>query len=208
MSMAIQRSRHQGDPGLFGFLGKAAKKLGRTALGFAGGGVGAATGAFLGRGRQTPSTRGIKNPQVRRLVEQGLSKEEARRRVVAQKRGRQDQPFGISFPAPGPGNIRLQPFRIAPGGEPFLQRTGAQQIPEGFKLACPGGFHPNKSDYFTKSEGFIPEGTKCVKNRRRNPANPRALDRALSRLNMAKRLQNKLRQYSTEKYTKTGKKRD
>lgn len=77
----------------------------------------------------------------------------------------------------------------------------------GVKLACPSGYHPNKSGYYTHSEGWIPEGTKCVKNRRRNPANPRALDRAMGRLNSAKRLQSKLAGYSTPKYTKAGNKK-
>lgn len=74
------------------------------------------------------------------------------------------------------------------------------------EIGCPSGYHPNKSGYFTKSEGYIPKGTKCVKNRRRNPANPRALDRAMGRLNSAKRMQSKLAGYSTPKYTKSGRK--
>jgi hypothetical protein len=75
----------------------------------------------------------------------------------------------------------------------------------GMKLACPGGMHPNKSDYFLKDGTFVPAGTKCVKNRRRNPMNPRALDRAIGRMNGAKRLQSKLREFSTDKFTAAGK---
>lgn len=79
---------------------------------------------------------------------------------------------------------------------------------EGTKLACPSGFHPNKSSYFLSDGTFVPEGSKCVKNRRRNPMNPRALDRAIGRLNSAKRVQNKLKSFSTDKYTASGTRKD
>jgi hypothetical protein len=47
---------------------------------------------------------------------------------------------------------------------------------------CNVGHHWNKSGYYTKRYGYIPKGTVCVKNRKRNPLNPRAASRALSRL--------------------------
>jgi len=46
---------------------------------------------------------------------------------------------------------------------------------------CPSGFHPNKSDYMTAG-GFVAEGTRCVRNRRRNLSNGKANTRALRRL--------------------------
>jgi len=46
---------------------------------------------------------------------------------------------------------------------------------------CPQGFHPNKSDYMTKS-GFVPKHSKCVRNRRRNLSNGRANTRSLRRM--------------------------
>jgi len=46
---------------------------------------------------------------------------------------------------------------------------------------CPKGFHPNRSDYYT-SAGFVAEGTKCVRNRRRNLSNGRANTRSLRRM--------------------------
>ena len=52
-------------------------------------------------------------------------------------------------------------------------------------VICPSGCHPNKADYFLKSGEFVPKKTRCVTNRRRNPLNPRALDRAISRLGSA-----------------------
>lgn len=72
---------------------------------------------------------------------------------------------------------------------------------------APAGYHWNKSGYFLKSGEYVPEGTKLVKNRRRNPANPRALSRSISRINSAKRLQSKLRELETGRYTKAGKKK-
>jgi len=48
--------------------------------------------------------------------------------------------------------------------------------------ACPSGYHLNTSSYFLKSGEFVPARSKCVKNRRRNPLNPRALSRATGRL--------------------------
>lgn len=65
--------------------------------------------------------------------------------------------------------------RFLPGGA-----TGIQPILAG--SGCPSGMHPNRSSYFTQSEGFIQKGTKCVSNRRRNPLNPRAARRSMSRL--------------------------
>ncbi len=55
------------------------------------------------------------------------------------------------------------------------------------RILCPPGCHPNKADYFLKGGSFVAEGTRCVTNRRRNPLNPRALDRAAGRLRSAQR---------------------
>lgn len=94
----------------------------------------------------------------------------------------------------GPGQVRIgntcvSPGDVFPGGEPFTSPAGP---PAGMKLACPGGFHPNKSSYHLRDGTFVPKGSKCVKNRRRNPLNPKALDRAMSRLQSAKKAAKKL----------------
>lgn len=48
---------------------------------------------------------------------------------------------------------------------------------------CPRGFHKNKSTYRLVTSGdLIVEGTRCVRNRRRNPDNGRASLRAARRL--------------------------
>ena len=64
--------------------------------------------------------------------------------------------------------------RIVPGGATGFEVMGAG-------IGCPSGFHPNKSSYMTQA-GFVEKGTRCVRNRRRNNLNPRALRRAGSRI--------------------------
>jgi hypothetical protein len=51
----------------------------------------------------------------------------------------------------------------------------------GVGSGCAQGHHPNRSGYFTR-DGYVAKGTRCVRNRKRNPLNPRALDRSMSRL--------------------------
>ncbi len=99
--------------------------------------------------------------------------------------------IGISFPPlqlPGGVNVTLPPISF--GGSPiFQQRTpppllpgripaGPQVVQPGFggcptgpSMCCPKGHHPDKKF-----------GVKCVRNRRMNPLNPRALRRALRRV--------------------------
>lgn len=74
--------------------------------------------------------------------------------------------------------------RLLPGGATgFVPATG---------IGCPSGTHPNRSSYTTMSEGFIEKGTKCVSNRRRNPLNPRAARRSMSRLTALSKEMNRL----------------
>lgn len=53
--------------------------------------------------------------------------------------------------------------------------------------AVGSGMRLNKTGYFLRSGQYIAPRTKCVKSRRRNPLNPRALSRAMSRLASAKK---------------------
>jgi hypothetical protein len=48
------------------------------------------------------------------------------------------------------------------------------------------GYHLNKSGYYTKGGTYVAPRSKWVKNRRRNPLNPRALSRSISRISSAK----------------------
>lgn len=130
------------------------KRIGRAIGGFVTGGVTGAAAGFL-RSSRRPSTR---------------------------VRGSRSRAFELPrAPAPVPRSLSV----VRSGGlRAFAQRT----IPggaTGFEVAtsggCPQGFHPNKSDYMTK-DGFVEEGTKCVRNRRRNLSNGRANTRALRRM--------------------------
>jgi len=80
----------------------------------------------------------------------------------------------------GNGNGGRPPGAPAPrlGGCPSTAATAAS-------VQCPAGCHPNKSEYCLKSGARVLKGTRCVRNRRRNPLNPRALDRAISRISSA-----------------------
>ncbi len=52
---------------------------------------------------------------------------------------------------------------------------------------CPKGHHLNRSNYFLQDGTFVPAGSRCVANRRRNPENFRANRRAAGRLLARKR---------------------
>jgi len=62
------------------------------------------------------------------------------------------------------------------------------------------GYHWNKSGYFLMSGEYIAPGTKAVRNRRRNPANPRATSNAITRIKGAKRYAKSLSAISIRKH--------
>jgi len=91
----------------------------------------------------------------------------------------QQVPIPLSVPSP---------FRVpVPGITGIVQRglpggaTGFVDCPPGG--GCPSGFRPNKSAYFLKDGTFVAPGTRCVKSRRINPANGKAVRRAIRREN-------------------------
>jgi len=92
--------------------------------------------------------------------------------------------------------------RFFPGGSTGLiveNGTGA--------IACESGHRPNKTSYFLKDGTFIEAGTRCVKRRQRNPLNPKAMSRAIGRIDGGKRFQNRMAQISTGKFTAAGKRK-
>lgn len=95
-----------------------------------------------------------------------------------------------ALPTPGVGGA-IQ--RFLPGGKSGY----VSQVPT-------KGYHLNKTSYFLKDGTFVPEGSRLVKNRRRNPLNPRALRRAIARIDAGKVWQAKLHEISTAKYTAAG----
>lgn len=190
MSMALKQSKANaganfsslgtgqfvGDPGLFGFLGKTISRIGGAVLGSTpiGAALGTVTG-FLG-GRAT-SPRGATQPIARTPSFFPTAPN-----------------FGPQEVVPKPG-VRGAIERFLPGGSTGLVVQG------GTRMACPSGFHPNKTSYHTQA-GFVQAGSKCVKNRRRNPLNPRAASRAISRLESASKATKRITQL-TDRKTRT-----
>jgi len=97
------------------------------------------------------------------------------RGVQAQQPPRVMQPLGMqTVPVPVPGIVGVGQ-RLIPGGE-----SGFVCPPSG---GCPSGFRPNKSAYFLKGGEFVAPGSRCVRIRRINPANGKAVRRAIRREN-------------------------
>lgn len=96
---------------------------------------------------------------------------------------------------PAPDSVKIKSGKImtiGPGGSLFASGTGPEatayySTPAGTS-SCGGGHgtHTNKTSYRLKDGTLVAKGSKCVKNRRRNPLNPRALNRAVSRVAAAK----------------------
>jgi len=93
---------------------------------------------------------------------------------------------GMDIGIPMPGGAAIRPGAMLPGGTPFF--TPGE---------CPKGFRKNKSSYFLKNGQHVPRGSKCVRYRRMNVANTRALKRSTRRLtsfeNLVKRERKALR---------------
>lgn len=72
------------------------------------------------------------------------------------------------------------PLQVPPGG---LNPRGIASIApmSGQPGMAPKGYHLNKSGYFLKSGQYVAPGTRYVRNRTRNFANGKALNRAISR---------------------------
>jgi len=154
----------RGDPGLFDVF----KRITRGAIGFATGGPG---GALRGLISPTRAPRGIiDGGRPPRLPPVGT--------VV--------RPGGGVTPIINIPGVKGILQRAIPGGATGLGVPGAvfrdiAGISPVVGGGCPSGFHPNKSSYFTQA-GFVPQGSKCVRNRRRNLSNGRANTRSLRRM--------------------------
>jgi len=171
LSMKVARIQSQGsgrampgigDPGLFGFLGGVAKTFAQ-----------AIPGPIGGIARQFFSPPVVTNGQV-------------------SAGGLPPAPSGFfqQQQGPPPSPLKRLGQQLIPGGKTGFEVSGFNG--NGTILACATGHHPNKSDYFLKNGTFIQKGSRCVKNRRRNPLNARAADRAISRIESAKRATKRL----------------
>jgi len=159
-----------GDPGLFGDIFGGIKK----GLGFATGLVGSVlpgpigglakgiSGILGGRPRGVAPAPGVGMP------------------IPQMQIGTRPPPWSFgSFPAAtGQQNGRAFPATADTGGPPGT------------------GYHLNKSGYYRRSPAgsivYVPPRSVWVRNRRRNPLNPRALDRALGRVSSAKNASKRL----------------
>ena len=195
MSLAIQAARAQGDPGLFGFLGKAVGTIARVGTSFLPGPVGA-----IARGVTSKLPSFMPQPQARALPSvQTLPSVFTNR----------------TFGAPPPTVARAKsvvnglelPFVQPPQGT-FTPPTGQPGIDATPAIGCPKGYKANKAGYYRriKTPGdpvgqvyYIEPGSRCVKIRKRNAANPRAADRALNRIQSAKRFATKMNRVTIRK---------
>lgn len=184
MSLAIAAAKPQGDPGLFGFLGKAVGAVTGLASSFIPGPAGAIArglqSKIFGGGVQRVPTPSYMTPAL------PTSTRALPRLDMPQPRriGQQPSTDVVPYQAPGMEDVTM-----------YKDVTPA--------IACPSGYRPNKSAYYRrlKSPGnpegmliYVTKGSRCVKIRHRNPANPRAADRALGRIKSAKRFATKMNQ--------------
>jgi len=184
-----------GDPGIFGFVGKVAKK----AIGI---GIDILPGPVGGIARAG-----------RRALRGGGAPTRVGRRVAPLPTPRRSRPgVGVTIPGfrqrfggvRGRGTTGRAPsadisFEFGGGGIPLdgggpdgvTVGTTGQPVP-----ACAVGFHKNKSGYYRRTPAggvvFIQPESVCVRNRRIDPGNTRATKRAISRIRSAKRLKDAL----------------
>ncbi len=154
-----------GDPGLFGFIGNVLK----TAAGAIPGPIGTITRSFFPTQPTVGAPISVAGPTL-----------------FPSFPGRTSPFFPQNVPQEAPngrGTPRGADIQTGTGARQRFFPTGATGLGEG----CASGFHPNKSAYFLKNGTFVEAGSRCVKNRRRNPLNPRAASKAISRLESAKK---------------------
>ena len=153
-----------GDPGVFGFLGGALKRVTGITKAVPGP-IGWASGAVSKVLSQPRSARSIAGYRPQQQTEGivGIAQ-----RMIPELAGRAV-----------PGIVGMAQ-RMIPGGA-----TGYQPaVPE---IGAPAGYHVNKTEYFLKDGTRVEAGTRWVKNRKRNPLNPRAASKAIGRIESLKK---------------------
>jgi len=176
----------KGDPGLFGFLGKAISGVGKvlgvnkqtvgtlrdTAVGMLTGGP---AGAIMGAASNVWNT--AKQPST----------------FAGAAAVNQMSLPGVGLTLPGLPSL---PNMLGPGNNTQSQPTDWNDKPNPSGTPCAKGYHYNKTGYYSKRYGFVPAHSVCVKNRRRNPLNPKAASRAMARLSSAKKASSFLSRFS------------
>jgi len=199
MSMAIQRSKYTGDPGLFGFIKDVVKTGLKVGGSFLPGPIGAAY--RFGSSKLFPPAPGTTTyaqmPPMGRIPARpegmpgsgqcapGRAGEISSAMNAARARGdtAEASAFGRELLACGPQTG----LGIRNGAGPPMDASGFSPAMQAGKPCPIQGYHWNKSGYFLLSGEYVAPGTKMVKNRRRNPANPRATSNAITRIKGAKR---------------------
>lgn len=222
-SIAISKAQYQGDPGIFGSIFGGIKRGVRAGLGVA--------SVLPGVGGFASAARNILFPGDARINIPGASTLPSLPRGVPIGSagiampgtgfgggGRPGPTMGPAGPCP-PGQSRgFNPPFLGPPGVgvdlPFLGRYSLGESPmaqDQFQVTTAmlagkptgwPGYHWNKSSYFLMSGEYVPAGTRAVRNRRRNPCNPRAVSRALSRVKSAKRFAASISHVSIRKRSK------
>lgn len=175
----------QGDPGLFGAIGGALK--GGIGAIFRGGNpitgaIGGAVSGWKGGGgsgggpvmQSRPGTQPVPLPALPQVGSMPV------------------------IPTPGVAGLAQ---RLVPGGRTGFEVAMPAPAMNGGR---PAGYHLNKTGYWLRDGTYVPPQSRWVKNRRRNPLNPRALRRAVARIDAGKVWQGKMREISTGKYTAAG----
>lgn len=193
MRRAMPGTGYAGDPGLFGFLGKVAKGALGTVAGVATGQnpLAALRGGF-GRafsGKTGMPAMSSKAQYYQARILSGAAGPAETKRAIRQFPSLQSLGMGMGGQVEQYQGVRGQ-FNGQPGGG----RGTVMMAGEGG--ACPSGYKPNKTGYWVTSPmgtpSYVSPGERCVKIRKRNPLNPRAWDRAYSRLKSSKRWQKKI----------------
>jgi hypothetical protein len=196
----VNKQLARGDPGFFSFLGGLAKTVGKVA-GFIPG-VGTAISAatsLVGNVLDAAGGGGAPSAPPNKIQRQ-LGRKPS---FSLQRYGSPSLPPSVSMAKGGAafdsiGNVTQAGFG---GGGQATDPTTGQLVPRGGRSAPVEtsnirGHHLNRSAYTLKDGTHVEKGTKLVTNRRRNPGNPRALHRAVSRMasfqHMARRVEGQL----------------
>lgn len=182
MSALIKR-QYRGDPGIFSFIGKAVGGIAKVVGGLLPGPIGLAAkavgGLLAGNGKPV-------NPAVLSKLPASI--------MAATPQINYGSVGNIPMlpPAPQGGsqiglvNIVQPGVGVVPSGGNTTQGGTSWGGAPTNGAACEKGYHRNKTGYYSKKYGWVERGSVCVKNRRRNPLNPRALSRSMARLSSAK----------------------
>jgi len=158
--MGMTTTEFRGDPGFFDIFKKVGGGILRTAGAVATGSLGTILGGVLGSRGAAPRGVSLAPPPIIQRV------------------------GGLAPPRGLPG-FPSAPLRPVPGAVGAVQRFlpgGATGFEPALGAACPVGFRPNKSSYTLSSGELVLPGTRCVRVRRRNFANGKALNRSIGRV--------------------------